>query len=84
MPQQPMGYPQATPQQPVPQQMEPAVEEYEEEEAASSVEEPAIKLPDPSDTGLKESEKKEDDGTPKPAAPPNPAEEILKKYKTRR
>ena len=83
-PQQPMGYPQMAPQQPMLQQpMEPTVE-YEEEEAAVSTDEPAIKLPDPSETGLKEPEKKADDGTPKVAAPPNPAEEILKKYKTRR
>lgn len=85
MPQQPMGYPQMMPQQPMPQQpMEPAAEEYEEEETVASIDEPAIKLPDPSETGLKEPEKKADDGAPKAAAPPNPAEEILKKYKTRR
>ena len=83
-PQQPMGYPQMAPQQLMPQQMmEPVVEDYEDEVAART-DEPAIKLPDPSETGLKVPEKKADDGTPKAAAPPNPAEEILKKYKTRR
>jgi len=81
-PQQPMGYPQMPPQQ-APQHMEPEAEEYEDEEA-DLMDEPAVKLPDPSETGLKEPEQKADDGSPKPAAPPNPAEEILKKYKTRR
>ncbi len=83
-PQQPqqMGYPQAPPQQP----MQQPVEEYEEEEVETdAIPEPEVKLPDPSETGLKEPEKKEGgDDAPKAAAPPNPAEEILKKYKTRR
>ncbi|MHC4876625.1 MAG: FHA domain-containing protein [Planctomycetota bacterium] len=82
-PQQPMGYPQAMPQQP----MQQPVEEHAEEEEVDSdaIPEPEMKLPDPSETGLKEPVKKEgDDNAPKAAAPPNPAEEILKKYKTRR
>ncbi|MBI1309862.1 FHA domain-containing protein [bacterium] len=78
-PQQPMGYPGMAPQQPTPQ----PVEEYEEEETADLTSEPLVKLPDPSETGIKQPEKKAD-GTPEAPKPPNPAEEILKKMKTRR
>jgi hypothetical protein len=81
-PQQPPGYPGMVQQQPMPQL--PAEDYHEEEEAADAVPEPAVKLPDPSETGLKQPEKKDDGGAPKAAAPPNPAEEILKKYKNRR
>lgn len=96
MPQPGMPYPGQYPQQPaapypaMPGQMpmQPASEEENDEEPVSLVEDgeaPAITLPDPSDTGLKEPESTGDE---KEAAPkveqPNPAADILNKYKNRR
>lgn len=82
-PQQPVaGYPGMVPQQPP---VDSTGQPPEETEADHATDEPAVKLPDPSETGIKEPVQQDGDGdAPKPAAPPNPAEEILKKYKTRR
>jgi pSer/pThr/pTyr-binding forkhead associated (FHA) protein len=89
-PQQP-GYP---PQQPMPYPAQPAPlpiadEEYEEEyddddDDGDGTSGPPVSLPDPSETGLKDEPKaKDEDGKPS-APPPNPAEEVLKKYTNRR
>lgn len=91
-PQQP-GYP---PQQPMPYPAQPApapapepydAEEYDDEYDDDEGEEPdvpPVSLPDPSETGLKEEPKSDDGDKPASAPPPNPAEEVLKKYTNRR
>lgn len=83
MPQQPaMPYP-AQPQMPYPAG-QPVADEYEDEEEdeveeTSKIQEPPMALPDPSETGAVEEEKKDVDDAPKVEAP-NPAADILKKY----
>ena len=82
VPQPPAGYP-------APQAPSPSTEYSEEEEdyqTAEAPEAPAVSLPDPSETGLKEEpESSGEDGDSEPKAPPpNPAADILKKYKNRR
>jgi len=94
MPQYGMPYPQYMPQQPgygYPPQPYPAgeapVEQAEPENAPSGVDNgPPLTLPDPSETGVREKPKAVEGEAPAAPAPavPNPAEEILKKYRTRR
>lgn len=84
-PPQQMPYPGQQMQYPVAQPPVDGNEEYDDEddddeEATSKIAEPPMVLPDPSETGAVEVEKKEESaGEPKVEAP-NPAADILKKY----
>ena len=83
MPQPGMPYPGQQMQYPAGQ---PVVDEYDDdeddevEETASKIKEPPTSLPDPSETGLREVVKSDTDDGPKVEAP-NPAADILKKYR---
>jgi hypothetical protein len=83
MPQPGMPYPGQQMQYPAGQ---PVMDEYDDdeddevEETASKIKEPPMSLPDPSETGLREEVKSDTDDAPKVEAP-NPAADILKKYR---
>tara|TARA_R110002072_G_scaffold303141_1_gene495719 strand:+ start:34882 stop:36075 length:1194 start_codon:yes stop_codon:yes gene_type:complete len=84
MPQQGMPYPGQQMQypggQPVMDEYDDDDEDDEVEETESKIKEPPTSLPDPSETGLREVVKSDTDDGPKVEAP-NPAAEILKKYR---
>lgn len=84
MPQPGYGMPQ--PGYPMPQQPAYAapVEAAPEPDSAAKFEEPPIKLPDPSETGLKEAPRPAEGQAAAAPPKPNPAADVLKKYRTRR
>ena len=78
-----MSYPPQPAPAPEPYDAEEYDEAYDDNEGEES-DVPPVSLPDPSETGLKEEAKSDDGDKPASAPPPNPAEEVLKKYTNRR